>query len=260
MEQDLQTPLHASREENDIRGTAKQIEDPSYEIETPRPVIKKHAKKGNKKKAKRNRPTTCAATSISPDRNPPSIEEAASEEPAPQEPPAAEGSAWWPEGSPLAEEPSSVQYLAAVEHAADFDQAADEPAPAKLLDSDTDEPLDVPCFRIQVSAKHLILASSVFKRILTGGWMESTKFLKQGSVEIDTDSWDLDALIIVLRLIHCQSFHKPRKLSLEMLAKVAVIADYYECGEAVDMLARVWISALDETIPATYSRDVILRI
>jgi len=43
-----------------------------------------------------------------------------------------------------------------------------------------------------------------------------------------------------------------------MLAKVAVLADYYDCREAVDLLASTWINALDEAFPVTYSRDVIL--
>ncbi|KAL2803057.1 hypothetical protein BJX63DRAFT_440444 [Aspergillus granulosus] len=100
------------------------------------------------------------------------------------------------------------------------------------------EQYDEICFRIQVSAKHVILVSSVFKKMLTGGWKESIAYLQSGSVE----------LII------------PRKLSLEMLAKVAVLADYYDCREAVDILADIWIIALDESVPTTYSRDLILWV
>lgn len=101
------------------------------------------------------------------------------------------------------------------------ERAAEEPAEIGIA-----EQLDEGCFRIQVSAKHLALASSVFKKILTGGWKESITYLQKGSVEITAGSWDIEALLIILRIIHCQSYGVPRKLTLEMLAKVAVLADY----------------------------------
>lgn len=62
----------------------------------------------------------------------------------------------------------------------------------------------------------------------------------------------------MLRIIYCQSHQIPRKLTLEMLAKVAVLADYYDCRKAVVFFADTWINALDEPIPTTYSRDLIL--
>ncbi|KAL2826328.1 hypothetical protein BDW59DRAFT_161167 [Aspergillus cavernicola] len=120
------------------------------------------------------------------------------------------------------------------------------------------EPLDESCFRIQVSAKHLILASSVFQKILTGGWTESVTYLQKGSVEITAESWDIEALLILLRAIHGQHYQIPRKLTLEMLAKVAVLADYYECKEAMFIWTGIWVDALEEKIPTTCSRDLIL--
>ncbi|KGO46310.1 hypothetical protein PEX2_066600 [Penicillium expansum] len=127
--------------------------------------------------------------------------------------------------------------------------AAEEPAA---------KPLDESCFYIQVSAKHLIFASSVFKRILTGGWKESITYLQKGSVEVTAESWDIEALLILLRAIHGKYYEIPRKLTLEMLAKVAVIADYYECNEALYIMKDIWINNLEENIPATYSRDLVL--
>ncbi|KAE8309380.1 hypothetical protein BDV41DRAFT_580579 [Aspergillus transmontanensis] len=120
------------------------------------------------------------------------------------------------------------------------------------------EPLDEIYFRIQVSAKHLILASPVFKKILTGGWKESVTYLKKGSVEITAESWDIEALLILLRAIHGQQYLVPRKLTLEMLAKVAVLVDYYDCKESVYIWSTIWIDALEEKIPKTYSRDLLL--
>lgn len=71
------------------------------------------------------------------------------------------------------------------------------------------------------------------------------------------ERWDIEALLILLRVIHCQNQHVPRKLTLEMLAKVAVLADFYECKEAVGFFANIWIEALEEEPPTTYCRDLI---
>lgn len=118
--------------------------------------------------------------------------------------------------------------------------------------------IDQNCSRIQVSAKHLMLASPFFKRLLTGGWKESVTYFQKGSVEIIADGWDIEALMILLRAIHGKYRDIPRKLPLEMLAKVAVIADYYECREVLDLLAEVWIEKMDEKIPSATSRDLVL--
>ncbi|KAJ8115094.1 hypothetical protein OPT61_g3174 [Boeremia exigua] len=47
-----------------------------------------------------------------------------------------------------------------------------------------------------------------------------------------------------------------------MLAKFAVLVDYYECSESVDLAVSVWIADLrtNTPIPATYCRDLVLWI
>ncbi|KAJ5712964.1 uncharacterized protein N7483_010145 [Penicillium malachiteum] len=93
------------------------------------------------------------------------------------------------EPEPAADEP---------EPAADEPTAADEPAaekiPAGELTSEAafEEHFDSfsadSCFRIQVSAKHLMFASPFFKRLLTGGWRESVTYSQKGKVEITAES------------------------------------------------------------------------
>ncbi|KAL4965068.1 uncharacterized protein BDV14DRAFT_189869 [Aspergillus stella-maris] len=83
-----------------------------------------------------------------------------------------------------------------------------------------------------VSAKHLIFALLVFRKMLTGGLVESINYLQNGSI--------------------------PWQLNLKLLAKVAVLADYYNCRQTVDMLAGTWIKALKKDVPTTYYRDLIL--
>ncbi|QKX64033.1 uncharacterized protein TRUGW13939_11206 [Talaromyces rugulosus] len=120
------------------------------------------------------------------------------------------------------------------------------------------ESLDRACFRIQVSAKHLMLASSVFRKLLTGGWKESVTYSGKNPTEITAEDWDIEALLILLRAIHGQQYQIPQKLTLEMLAKVAVLADYYKCKEAVYVWTTAWIDALEKERPETYSRDLFL--
>ena len=110
--------------------------------------------------------------------------------------------------------------------------------------------------RIQVSARHLILASPVFDKALTGPWKESVSLDKEGSTEITAENWDTEALLIFLRIIHCQFQFVPQEMSLELLAKVAVVSDYYGCQGAVKFFSRVWVQ--ERIIPKTYSRDLIL--
>ncbi|KAJ5936882.1 hypothetical protein N7466_003332 [Penicillium verhagenii] len=132
--------------------------------------------------------------------------------------------------------------------------------PAVEVEESTADSLARSYIRIQASAKHLIFASPVFKKLLTGGWKESVDYLKMGSVEITADDWDTEAFLIVLRAVHGQYHDVPRMLSLEMLAKVAVILDYYQCKKALDLINEIWIKDLEdkEKITPEISRDLIL--
>lgn len=101
----------------------------------------------------------------------------------------------------------------------------------------------------------------MFKKILTGGFEESVALLETGSVEISMEGWDVEALLIFIKIIHCRHSDIPRKLNLEMLAKIAVLLDYHECKEAVRFFSDAWISSLEEKVPnSTYSRELILWI
>ncbi|KAL4924506.1 uncharacterized protein BDV17DRAFT_284673 [Aspergillus undulatus] len=135
----------------------------------------------------------------------------------------------------------------------------------EFVEAAVSEPIEEPTeeasgriFRIQISAKHLTLASPVFKQILTGGWKESVTLLQKGSVEISAEGWDINAFLVLLRVIHCQNSQLPQTLSLEMLANVAIIADYYECKGAIGVLKEIWIKGLPEPDTTTSSRDLML--
>lgn len=117
-------------------------------------------------------------------------------------------------------------------------------AKEELGEADKTEPIT-----FRVSSRHLALASPVFKSALTGGWKESIK--TEGEFQIDSQGWDTTALTIFLNTIHCQYRQVPRSLELEMLAKVAVIVDYYAAHQAMEILSSAWVDNLRWQLPTT---------
>ncbi|KAE8378835.1 hypothetical protein BDV26DRAFT_280731 [Aspergillus bertholletiae] len=122
------------------------------------------------------------------------------------------------------------------------------------------EPMETQYFRLQVSARHLILASPVFKAALSENWKKRADPLKNGAVEITTSGWDLEALVILMTILHARSQDLPQEIGLELLAKLAVLADYYQCQPFVQYFAEKWIEALKVNFPSKYSRDSILWV
>ncbi|KAE8397272.1 hypothetical protein BDV37DRAFT_277048 [Aspergillus pseudonomiae] len=130
-----------------------------------------------------------------------------------------------------------------------------EEPPAEEPPAEEPEHVKTQVFRIQASAKHLILASPVFQEALTEGWKEGFHLLEKGAVEITISGWDLDAFLILMNIFHCRPQNLPRDISLELLAKVAILADYYQCQTLVQYFADRWIKSLRVNLPTTYSRD-----
>lgn len=112
----------------------------------------------------------------------------------------------------------------------------------------------------RVSSRHLTLASPVFKSALTGGWKEGAT--TEGELQISSQGWDATAFGIFLNAIHCQYKQVPRSLELEMLAKVAVIVDYYAAHQAIEILGPIWINGLTPSLPTMtcHNRTIALWI
>ncbi|PWY96344.1 hypothetical protein BO94DRAFT_570673 [Aspergillus sclerotioniger CBS 115572] len=112
--------------------------------------------------------------------------------------------------------------------------------------------------RVRVSEKHLTLASPVFKTMLIGVWKESRTAGDEKMKEIRTESWDAGAFLLLLNLLHCRHRTVPQGLSLEQLAKLAEIANYYNCIEAIKFFSDRWMELLKPNRPKQYSRDLML--
>ena len=63
-----------------------------------------------------------------------------------------------------------------------------------------------------------------------------------------------------MNVLHSHCRQVPRTVSLEMLAKIAVIADYYKIHEALQIIVSLWIKTLKQALPSSLGRDVILWI
>ena len=86
-----------------------------------------------------------------------------------------------------------------------------------------------------VSSKHMMLASPVFKAMLQRStFKEGTKLSSAGKVEVPLPDDNPTAFIIVLDVIHGRNKRVPRKMDLEMLARISVIVDKYQMAEAVE--------------------------
>jgi hypothetical protein len=115
--------------------------------------------------------------------------------------------------------------------------------------------------RYHVSSRHLALASGFFKTSLSrNGWIEGQPNTADGMYHLSTADWDPQALLILLRVLHLRNRMVPRSLTLEMLTKVAVLVDYYRCGEAVELFSQMWVDAARKSspVPPTYGRELVL--
>lgn len=111
--------------------------------------------------------------------------------------------------------------------------------------------------RFQVSSRHLTLASSIFRAMLDGPWKEGITS-KESLRSILANTWDVDALLIVLNIIHGHHRKVPKSLSLEMLTKVATVVDYYNCHEVVEIFADRWLNGMERAPPDYHGRDSTL--
>lgn len=114
--------------------------------------------------------------------------------------------------------------------------------------------------RYHVSSRHLMLASPMLKRALQkNGFRESTRTESDGLYHVSASEWDAEAFLIVMRIIHGRNRQIPHAITLELLTKIAVIEDYYQFGEALDIFKEIWLKDLKRTgVPTMYCREVML--
>lgn len=116
--------------------------------------------------------------------------------------------------------------------------------------------------QVTVSSKHLALASPYFNAMLMGRWLESARRadgLRHVSLN-EEEGFDPNALMILMDIIHGKNKKVPRAVSLEMLAKISVLVDYFQCDESLEVWAQLWITELVESFPTSFNRNLVLWI
>lgn len=113
----------------------------------------------------------------------------------------------------------------------------------------------------RVSSRHLTLASERFEHMLAEeNWKEGKRNDDDGLYHVFAEDWDSEALLVLLDVLHHRNRRVPRTVSLGMLAKLAVLIDYYSCAEALESFTERWVKHLKETspIPSCVCRDLLL--
>ncbi|KAK2005681.1 hypothetical protein LZ32DRAFT_633432 [Colletotrichum eremochloae] len=116
-----------------------------------------------------------------------------------------------------------------------------------------------PAIRMRLSSKHLTSASEYFRAAFAHDYME-TKVESGYTYTITAQGWDQEALRLIMNIIHGQTQNVPQKVSLEMLAKIAAIVDYYKCRNAIHFFLQTWVKNLAGPFPSSYGFDLLLRL
>lgn len=115
------------------------------------------------------------------------------------------------------------------------------------------EDQDVKCV---ISSGHMMLASAYFQRRLSGDFHDAVTLKKTGRATITLDD-DPDTLIVLLNIIHGRTRQVPRKVTLDLLSRLAVLINYYGMLESVELFSDTWIDNLKrEGMPETYNEKV----
>ncbi|USP76614.1 hypothetical protein yc1106_03888 [Curvularia clavata] len=110
----------------------------------------------------------------------------------------------------------------------------------------------------QVSLAHLATASPTFRMEL----QSCRKHQKDhdGFSRLECSDWDPEAFEILLNTLHTRYRRVPKQLTLELLAKVAVMVEHYKCWEAFEPISQTWIRhvRVHHPMPSAYCRELML--
>lgn len=118
-----------------------------------------------------------------------------------------------------------------------------------------------PSMTFLLSSRHLSLASPVLRTMLSSKWIEGAQDDSDGLYHVPSEDWDSEALATVMNIVHGRWSLVPRIVSFEMLAKIAVIVDYYDIREPLHLILSLWMETYTaSSIPTSLCRDVVLWI
>jgi hypothetical protein len=111
---------------------------------------------------------------------------------------------------------------------------------------------------LRVSSRHLILASAMFRTMLSSDkFSEGRSLHSEGNLIIKLPD-DPAALIILMYIVHGMTRKVPRHVPLDTLARLASLVSYYQLHEAVELFSDTWIANLKQkAFPRTRVPDAI---
>ena len=111
---------------------------------------------------------------------------------------------------------------------------------------------------LRVSSKHLILASAMFRNMLSSDkFSEGQDLHSKGSLIIRLPD-DPEALITLMHIVHGMTRAVPRKVTLDTLTRLAILVNYYQLHEAVEIFSDMWVTDLKQkSFPTSYDSEVI---
>ena len=141
-----------------------------------------------------------------------------------------------------------------------FSQPSNEPLNLwypEREDHDTTFSTESKDIHMQVSSKHLTLASSVFARMLYGEFREAETLRSAGQAEFRLPDDDPVALSILLNIVHGHNRRVPRRLELTMLTEVASLVDKYYMVEVIEVYSDMWVDNLKDDVPRSFTNDLL---
>ncbi|KAI0861572.1 hypothetical protein F4860DRAFT_513722 [Xylaria cubensis] len=110
-------------------------------------------------------------------------------------------------------------------------------------------------WQFKASSKHLALASTFVKKMTTGPWREANEIHDDGLLHWNFEGFDVDAIFIILSIIHGLNRRVPRTVDLSMLAQIARVVDYLDCHEVMELYASIWVNHLSDATPGASKED-----
>lgn len=94
--------------------------------------------------------------------------------------------------------------------------------------------------------------------LFEGGYRESQKSEADGLYHWRIEPlFDLEALKIVLKIIHARFQEVPDEVTLEMMTLIAEVVDDLRCHEATLFCVKVWINRLSQSVPGEMCEDLV---
>ncbi|CAI7590852.1 unnamed protein product [Penicillium bialowiezense] len=112
------------------------------------------------------------------------------------------------------------------------------------------------CGCLLVSSAHLNLASLFFRTLFSTRWSGALAPTAGSPREVALHEVNPNTLAVIMNVIHGQTRKIPQGITLGELVEFATMADFFQCAEAVELAAKLWMRALKLHIPSYWTADI----